>query len=42
MKKKNFTGRVVQHWHRSSREVVECTSFELFKTWLGRAIAYLI
>lgn len=30
--KKIFTGQVVQHWHRSTREVVEYTSFEVFKT----------
>lgn len=32
MGEKDFTGQVVQHWHRSSREVVEYTSFEVFKT----------
>lgn len=40
--RKKSTGRAVQHWHRSSREVVEYMSFEVFKTWPGRAPAALL
>ena len=31
---KNFTIRVMEHWHRLPREVVESPSMEIFKTHL--------
>ena len=34
--------RVVKHWNRLPREVVEALSLETFKTRLDRALSYLI
>ena len=36
---KNFMVRVMEHWNRLPRQVVESTSMEVFKTYLD---AYLI
>lgn len=33
-----FTMRKTKPWNRLLREVVECPSQELLKTWLGRAL----
>ena len=40
--KKVFTIRVVRHWHRLPREVVEASSLETFKVRLGGALSTLI
>jgi len=37
-----FTMRVVKHWHRLPREVVEATSLETFKTRLDGALSNLV
>jgi len=42
IRKKLFTMRVVKHWHRLPREVVEAPSLETFKTRLDRALSNLI
>jgi len=34
--------RVVKHWHRLPREVVDALSMETFKARLGRALSNLI
>jgi len=34
--------RVVKHWHRLPREVVNAPSLETFKVWLDRALSNLI
>lgn len=33
-----FTVRMTEHWHRLSREVVECPSLELLKSHLGMVL----
>ena len=35
---KNFMVRVTKHWNRLPREVVECPSMEIFKTWLDACL----
>jgi len=40
--KKFFTMRVVKHWHRFPREVVEAPSLETFKARLDRALSNLL
>jgi len=40
--KKFFTRRVVKHWHRLPREVVEAPSLETFKARLGGALSNLV
>ena len=35
MHKNFFTVRVMEHWNRLPREVVESPSLETFKTWLN-------
>jgi len=40
--KKTFVGRVVKHWHRLSRDVVEASSLETLKTKLVVALSNLI
>ncbi|KFP19906.1 hypothetical protein Z169_07101, partial [Egretta garzetta] len=42
IRKKFFTMRVVKHWHRLPREVVEAPSLETFKARLDRALSNLI
>jgi len=42
IRKKFFTMRVVKHWNRLPREVVEVPSLEAFKARLDRALSNLI
>jgi len=41
-RKKFFTMRVVKHWHRLSREVVNAPSLETFQARLDRALSNVI
>jgi len=41
-RKKLFTMRVVKHWHRLPREVMEAPSLETFKAMLDRALSNLV
>ncbi|KFQ38069.1 hypothetical protein N332_02806, partial [Mesitornis unicolor] len=42
IRKKFFTVRVVRHWHRLPREVVDAPSLEVFKARLNRALGNLV
>ncbi|KFP19023.1 hypothetical protein Z169_09015, partial [Egretta garzetta] len=42
LRKKFFTMRVVKHWNRLPREVVEAPSLEAFKARLDEALSNLI
>ncbi|KFP08940.1 hypothetical protein Z169_13995, partial [Egretta garzetta] len=42
IRKKFFTMRVVKHWNRLPKEVVEAPSLEAFKARLDRALSNLI
>jgi len=42
IRKKFFTMRVMKHWHRLPREVVDASSLETFKIRLNRALSNLI
>ncbi|KFP18574.1 hypothetical protein Z169_12716, partial [Egretta garzetta] len=42
IRKKFFTMRVVKHWNRLPREVVEAPSLEIFKARLDGALSNLI
>ncbi|KFP09546.1 hypothetical protein Z169_08339, partial [Egretta garzetta] len=42
IRKKYFTMRVVKHWNRLPREVVDAPSLEIFKARLDRALSNLI
>ncbi|KFP20686.1 hypothetical protein Z169_13599, partial [Egretta garzetta] len=42
IRKKFFTMRVVKHWNRLPREVVEAPSLEAFKARLDRALSNLM
>jgi len=42
IRKKFFTARVVKHWNRLHREVVEAPSVETFRVKLDRALSNLI
>ena len=42
IRKKFFTVRVVRHWHRLPREVVEAPSLEVFKARLDGALGNLV
>ncbi|KFQ88984.1 hypothetical protein N337_10747, partial [Phoenicopterus ruber ruber] len=42
IRKQFFTMRVVKHWHRLPREVVEAPSLETFKVRLDGALGTLI
>ena len=42
IRKKYFTTRVMKHWHRLPREVVDAPSLEIFKVRLDGALTNLI
>jgi len=42
IRKKSFTMRVVKHWHRLPREVVDAPSLETFEVTLDGALSNLI
>ncbi|KFM05389.1 hypothetical protein AS27_15826, partial [Aptenodytes forsteri] len=42
IRKKFFTLRVVKHWHRLPREVVDAPSLQTFKARLDGALSNLI
>ncbi|KGL98488.1 hypothetical protein N301_04655, partial [Charadrius vociferus] len=42
IKKKFFTVRVVRHWHRLPREVVDAPSLGVFKARLDGALSSLV
>ncbi|KFR13573.1 hypothetical protein N306_02322, partial [Opisthocomus hoazin] len=42
IKKKFFTLRVVRHWDRLPREVVDASSLEMFKARLDGALSNLV
>ncbi|KFQ65387.1 hypothetical protein N334_06397, partial [Pelecanus crispus] len=42
IRKKFFTRRVVRHWNRLPREVVDAPSLEVFKARLDGALANLV
>ena len=42
MRKKSFIVRVVRHWSRLSRDVVDAPSAETFKARLDQALGNLI
>ncbi|KFW70299.1 hypothetical protein AS28_03488, partial [Pygoscelis adeliae] len=42
MRRKCFTLRVVKHWHRLPREVVDAPSLETFKVRLDGALSDLL
>ncbi|KFQ22224.1 hypothetical protein N332_13694, partial [Mesitornis unicolor] len=42
IRKKFFTVRVVRHWHRLPREVLDAPSLEVFKARLDRALGNLV
>ncbi|KFR10445.1 hypothetical protein N306_14325, partial [Opisthocomus hoazin] len=42
IRKKFFTVRVVKHWNRLSREIVEAPSLETFKARLDGALSNLV
>ncbi|KFV04921.1 hypothetical protein N340_03098, partial [Tauraco erythrolophus] len=42
LRKKFFPLRVVRHWNRLSREVMDAPSLEVFKTRLDEALSNLI
>ena len=41
-KEKYFTIRMVRHWNRLPRDVVDALSLETFKAWLDQALSTLI
>ncbi|KGM00211.1 hypothetical protein N301_13213, partial [Charadrius vociferus] len=42
IRQKNFTLRVVRHWNRLPREVVDAPSLEAFKARLDGALSNLV
>jgi len=42
IRKKLFTVRIVKHWYRLPREVVDALSLETFKVRLDRGLSNLI
>ncbi|KFQ15483.1 hypothetical protein N330_05959, partial [Leptosomus discolor] len=42
IRKKFFTPRVVRHWNRLPKEVVDAPSLEVFKTSLDGALSNLV
>ncbi|KFV15764.1 hypothetical protein N340_01474, partial [Tauraco erythrolophus] len=42
IRKKFFTQRVMRHWNRLPREVVDAPSLEVFKARLGEALGNLV
>ncbi|KFV09576.1 hypothetical protein N339_09677, partial [Pterocles gutturalis] len=42
MRKNFFTVRVVRHWHKLPREVVDAPSLEVFKARLDEALSNLV
>ena len=42
IRKKSFTVRVVRHWNRSPRDVVDASSLETLKVRLDKALSNLI
>ncbi|KFQ38033.1 hypothetical protein N332_03894, partial [Mesitornis unicolor] len=42
IRKKFFTVRVVRHWNRLPREVVDAPSLEMFRARLDRALGNLV
>ncbi|KFV19503.1 hypothetical protein N340_02383, partial [Tauraco erythrolophus] len=42
IRKKFFTQRVVRHWNRLPREVVDAPSLEVFKARLDEALGNLV
>ena len=42
IRKKFFTVRVVKHWHRLPKEVIDAPSLETFKVRLDRALSSLL
>ncbi|KFR11596.1 hypothetical protein N306_03219, partial [Opisthocomus hoazin] len=42
IRKKFFTMRVVKHWNRLPREVVDASSLEVFKARLDGALSSLV
>jgi len=42
MRKNNFTLRVMEAWHRLTREAVESPSLDIFKTCLDEVVCSLL
>jgi len=42
IRKKFFTVRVVRHWNRLPKDMVDCLSLEIFKVRLDQALSNLI
>ena len=42
MRKKSFTARIVRHWHRFPREVLDAPFLEIFKVRLDQALGSLV